>query len=118
MGLIVPGSQRWGNHGGLSWRVQRIPLVLSGPGIRHGVSGFPAKLVDVAPTIERLLGLPIPSGVDGVVLADALKAPSAAERDAQQAVRDGRMQDVQALRAHSLAQVPDPREVIRSRRES
>jgi arylsulfatase A-like enzyme len=103
-GLTVKGRKLWGTHGGFSWGVQHIPLIIAGPGVRTGVSHFPAKLVDVAPTIERLLGLPIPSGVDGVVLADALKAPTVAEREAQKAVQTGRMQDVQALRSHSLAQ--------------
>jgi arylsulfatase A-like enzyme len=103
-GLTVKGRKLWGTHGGFSWGVQHIPLIIAGPGVRTGVSHFPAKLVDVAPTIERLLGLPIPSGVDGVVLADALKTPTVAEREAQKAVQTGRMQDVQALRSHSLAQ--------------
>jgi arylsulfatase A-like enzyme len=104
MGLTVQGRTRWGAHGGFSWGVQQIPLIIAGPGVRHGVSHFPAKLVDVAPTIERLLGLPIPAGVDGVVLADALPDATQRERAAQNAVAGARTTDVQALRAHSLAQ--------------
>jgi arylsulfatase A-like enzyme len=72
--------------------------------VRHDVSHFPAKLVDVAPTVERLLGLPVPPGVDGVVLADALAQPSAAEQSAQQAAQSHRLEDVKALEAHSAAQ--------------
>lgn len=104
MGLTVAGRKRWGTHGGFSWGVQQIPLVMAGPGVRHGVSHFPAKLVDVAPTLQRLLGLPIPAGVDGVVLADALNRSSAAERHAQAAVHAPRLADVRALQAHSAAQ--------------
>jgi len=103
-GLVVNGRKLWGSHGGFSWGVQHIPLVIAGPGVRHGVSHFPAKLVDVAPTIERLLGLQIPTGVDGVVLTNALAHPTPAEQAAQQRVQAERLQDVQALQAHSALQ--------------
>ena len=36
----------------------RIPLILSGAGVRQGVLLGKASLVDVAPTIVKLLGLP------------------------------------------------------------
>jgi arylsulfatase A-like enzyme len=104
MGLTVDGSKHWGNHGGFSWRVQHIPLVISGPGVRHGVSAFPAQLVDIAPTIERLMDLPIPSAVDGVVLADLLRARSQADVAAQKAVDSARAQDVTALARHSAGE--------------
>lgn len=65
-----------GDHGGPNWGAQAIPLVLSGPGVRSGVvSHHPARLMDVAPTVLRLMGLP-PEPMDGLVLADALAAPS------------------------------------------
>ncbi len=99
------GSAFQGSHGGFSWGVQHIPLVLVGPGIRPGVSHFPAKLVDIAPTVEHLLGLPVPKGVDGVVLADALQHPGTGESAAQNAVAGGRLADVIAIRAHSRAQL-------------
>jgi len=68
-----------GDHGGLNWGAQHIPLILSGPGVRPGVvSDAPARLVDVAPTILRVLGLP-PAAMDGIVLADALSTASAQE---------------------------------------
>ncbi len=104
MGLTVKNSKSWGNHGGFSWGVQHIPMVLAGPGVVHGLSHAPAKLVDVAPTLERLLGLPIPAGVDGVVLADALEDATAAEHTAQRKATSARVGDVQAIRAHSLGQ--------------
>jgi arylsulfatase A-like enzyme len=99
------GHKFQGSHGGFSWGVQHIPLVLVGPGVRLGQSHFPAKLVDVAPTIERLLGLPVPAGVDGVVLGDAMQNPRATDITAQNAVTTGRSADVNALRAHSRAQM-------------
>ncbi|MGH2442169.1 MAG: alkaline phosphatase family protein [Chloroflexota bacterium] len=59
-------------HLGPQWGDQHIPLVIAGPGIRHGAtSSYPARLVDIAPTIDRLLHQR--SGkVDGSVLSDAL----------------------------------------------
>lgn len=68
-----------GEHGGLNWGAQSVPLVFSGPGVRGGqVSSYPARLVDVAPTVLRLLGLSM-GGMHGTVLADALLSPTAAE---------------------------------------
>lgn len=73
-----------GGHLGPQWDDQHIPLIIAGSGVRHNVrSNYPARLVDIAPTVERLLG--VPSGhVDGNVLADALTNPTTRER-AQQA---------------------------------
>ncbi|HEX8918080.1 MAG TPA: alkaline phosphatase family protein [Chloroflexota bacterium] len=103
-GLQLPDSPHHGNHGGLSWRVQHIPLVMSGPGIRQGYSSFPAQLVDIAPTVERLMGFPVPAGVDGVTLADALVHTTAKDRTLQNSVRPSRQRDTGALMAHSAAQ--------------
>ena len=100
------GKSFKGMHGGFSWKAQHIPLVISGPGVPHGVSGYPAKLVDIAPTIETLLGLPVPSGVDGVVLSPALAHATSADRAADNAVLAGRLADVHALEQHSAAQSP------------
>lgn len=83
------GTQRsyaYGNHGGLSWGVQAIPLVLAGPGIHAGKrSQAAARLIDVAPTILKVLGLP-PSDMDGIPLADAIVDPPAAAVHAQKTV--------------------------------
>ncbi|HZU13578.1 MAG TPA: alkaline phosphatase family protein [Chloroflexota bacterium] len=105
LGEIVKGyGPHWGTHGGLSWRVQHIPLIMSGPGVRRGTSYFPAKLADIAPTIERLMGFPIPKGVDGVVLGDALTHPASGDVAHERAVAASRSADVDALKAHSIAQ--------------
>lgn len=105
VGLTVKGyGPHWGSHGGLSWRVQHVPLVLSGPGVRHGTSSFPAQMVDIAPTIEQLMGLPIPRRVDGVVLSDALAHTVGKERKMEITVTDERANDVTVLRAHSAAE--------------
>lgn len=99
------GKKFHGMHGGVSWESQHIPLIIAGPGVKKGVSHFPAQLVDIAPTVERLAGLQIPSGVDGVVLADALQHAGAAEIKAQQAVQSRRSADQTAIRLHSQQQL-------------
>ena len=43
-------------------------LLLRGPGIRQGVRLPDAQVVDVAPTLLRAAGLPVPSGLDGHLL--------------------------------------------------
>jgi arylsulfatase A-like enzyme len=101
---LQPSKSFRGMHGGFSWGAQHIPLVIAGPGVQPGVSHFPAKLVDIAPTIERLIGLAVPAGVDGVVLADAVRGSSTAESAAQYAVQSSRLADVRVLQAHSAAQ--------------
>jgi predicted AlkP superfamily pyrophosphatase or phosphodiesterase len=69
---IANGYHWWAGHLGPGWDEQHIPLIISGPGVRRGyVSNYPARLVDLAPTVERLLRSP-PTKTDGLVLADAL----------------------------------------------
>jgi arylsulfatase A-like enzyme len=66
---------RKGDHEGATWGSQHIPLVIAGPGIkRDRTSGYPARLVDIAPTIETLMGA-TPAHQDGVPLADAMATP-------------------------------------------
>lgn len=75
-----PGGQAgWkADHGGTSWQAQHIPLILSGPGIRSGhVSSYPARLIDIAPTILQTMGASH-KGMQGIPLADALLRPSSA----------------------------------------
>ena len=42
-----------------------MPLIVSGPGIRRGVVHTPAATVDITPTVLTLLGVAVPSGLDG-----------------------------------------------------
>lgn len=48
-------------------------LILYGPGIKKGRKIKGTHIMDVAPTILYLLGLPIPKGFDGRVLTEALE---------------------------------------------
>lgn len=72
----------FGRHGGADWQSQHITLLLSGPGVKTGVSQSPARLVDLAPTIERFMGI-APDARDGLVLADAFQNPNPADVAAQ-----------------------------------
>jgi len=81
-GTVRGGFEQTTGSLGLQWDDQHIPLIIAGHGVNRGVvSRFPARLVDIAPTIESMLGL-TPPRVDGIVLADALIEPpaGAAER--------------------------------------
>lgn len=72
-----PGGQSgWkADHGGANWQAQHLPLIISGPGVRAGqVSASPARLIDVAPTVLRLMGASH-QGMQGIPLADAMTSP-------------------------------------------
>jgi len=55
-----------------------IPLVLMGPGIKHGAYSETVALNDLAPTLATLLGVENPSGSSGRVLVEALVPISSA----------------------------------------
>ena len=62
------------HHGGRLHADQiRIPLWLSGPGVEPGVTTEPVSLVDVMPTVLDLLGVPVPTGLDGRSLAGLVR---------------------------------------------
>ncbi len=64
-----------GTHNPINWADQHILLAFSGAGVAPGkVSTAPARLVDILPTLARLLDLPL-DNMDGIPLADALAAP-------------------------------------------
>lgn len=67
-----------GRHGGADWGSQQATLMFSGPGVQPGKSNAPARLVDIAPTIERLMGI-TPNARDGIVLADVFQNPHPAD---------------------------------------
>lgn len=78
-----PGETWKGDHGGADWESQHIPLILAGAGVHSGkVSSYPARLIDIAPTILTLLGASY-TGMDGRPLADAMLRPPAGALAAQ-----------------------------------
>ncbi len=98
-----PGGQaNWkADHGGTSWQAQHIPLILSGPGVRSGKSSsYPARLIDVAPTVLQLLG-GSSARMQGLPLADAMTAPPASVTQRQQAAAKQLMPVVSALQKQS-----------------
>jgi hypothetical protein len=54
---------------GSPYRYDRsVPLVFMGPGVAPGKSSGDARTVDLAPTLARLAGIPVPQGLDGKAL--------------------------------------------------
>lgn len=93
-----------GRHGGADWGSQHITLILSGPGVKVGTSSAPARLVDIAPTIERFMGM-VPEARDGIVLADAFQQPHPSDVTAQQHSDAEMNLHVNALMARARADV-------------
>ena len=52
-------------HGSPYLYDRSVPLVFMGPGIAPGRSAEPARTIDLAPTLAKLAGIPIPPGLDG-----------------------------------------------------
>lgn len=61
-----------GGHGGTEPEVLQVPFILAGAGIRAGSAIVDAQLIDVAPTVAALLGLPAPGHGLGRTLTDGL----------------------------------------------
>jgi len=74
--------QMLGRHGGADWGSQYVTLIMSGPGVQNGASHHPARLADIAPTIERFMGIQ-PKARDGIVLADAFQNPNTGDLTTQ-----------------------------------
>ena len=55
-----------GDHGGAQEKVQRIPIVFSGPGVRpNSKPGSAIRSVDIMPTVLRAMGIPETYPTDG-----------------------------------------------------
>jgi hypothetical protein len=70
-GPIVGLNRLTATHGTLGPRDQRTVLILGGAGIRPGTPDLPAGVIDLAPTILALLGLPALPDADGRALAES-----------------------------------------------
>jgi arylsulfatase A-like enzyme len=104
---VEPGGQSgWlADHGGTSWQAQHLPLIISGPGVRSNyVSNYPARLIDVSPTILALMGIGH-KRMQGITLADAMRAPSSAAAKQQKALQPRLYQVVSALQKESKLDV-------------
>lgn len=78
-----------GGHGGPEREVSRVPLVLAGAGVAPGAVARDPQLIDVAPTVAALLGVPAPGHAEGRALVELLRldAAAAARRTAADAER-------------------------------
>jgi hypothetical protein len=75
------GHTRRGGHGGVEPEVLSVPLVMAGAGVQPGASADDAHLVDLAPTVAALLGMPAPGHGLGRTLVEVLReAPDARTR--------------------------------------
>jgi len=74
-------------------------LIASGPSIRAGVELSGARIIDVAPTIMYLLGLPVPSDMDGRVLVQMVEEARLRAQPVQRCAEDSC--------GHILAASPD-----------
>jgi predicted AlkP superfamily pyrophosphatase or phosphodiesterase len=64
-----------GEHGSIDVVQARAPFIIAGAGVRSaGMVARAAKLVDVVPTLLRLMGAAPPLQTDGIVLDDVLLA--------------------------------------------
>ncbi|MDK2463703.1 MAG: alkaline phosphatase family protein, partial [Candidatus Korarchaeota archaeon] len=65
-GRMFSGTmEKLGQHGGLTEWDLRVPIILSGPRVPAGKAVREASVVDIFPTICKILGVPIPDTVDG-----------------------------------------------------
>jgi phosphonoacetate hydrolase len=70
-GPIIGLNRLTSTHGTLSPRDQNTVLILGGAGIRLGEPDLPAGVIDLAPTILALLGLPPLPNADGRALTES-----------------------------------------------
>jgi len=78
-----------GQHGALDVIQSRSPLVFSGPGVKAGaVVEAPARQVDIAPTIARLMNFPL---IDGKDITGRTSSERGLAPDVYMARQDGRV---------------------------
>lgn len=79
-------GEAFGEHGKVTHagplfgEVVRIPLIISGPGVKPGFEDYPVQQIDVVPTVCKLLNLPAHPGFQGIDVLSANRPPIA-ERD-------------------------------------
>jgi hypothetical protein len=107
------GHVRPGGHGGDEPEVSHVPLVLAGSGVVAGATARDARLVDVAPTVAALLGIPAPGHAEGRALVELLQlTPEQAAR--RSAIDTARGHAVITVAEAARAQVttPSPRRLV------
>jgi len=110
-GETMTERRLWFRHG---WHVfdeiVRVPLLLRGPGVEKGRSAIPVSGVDVAPTLLRHAGVPLPAGWSDVDLRRLAVAPAERPVFSEATVADGRwLAAVQGKRKAMLQVYPEHR---------
>ena len=100
------GHTNRGGHGGVEPEVLTVPLILAGAGVKPGANADDAHLIDLAPTVATLLGIPAPGHGLGRTLAEVL-ALDPPVRDARLAADETRLATTRAVvvRAEAAAAV-------------
>jgi predicted AlkP superfamily phosphohydrolase/phosphomutase len=78
------GKSEWGG----THRLHGI-LIASGPVLKKGAEIENARLIDLAPTLLHLFGVPVPEDMDGKVLVDAFQPEFLAEHPARAGAASG-----------------------------
>lgn len=73
-GLIAGVDPGGGMHGGLNRYELNSTLIVQAPDARHGVDSMPVGLVDIAPTVAGLLGVPMETAGHPLPLFEAARA--------------------------------------------
>ncbi len=96
------GHTNRGGHGGIEPEVLSVPLILAGAGIVPGASADDAHLIDLAPTVSTLLGIPAPGHGLGRTLTELLSLDPAM-RDARRAADETRLASTRSVVARAEA---------------
>lgn len=100
------GHTNRGGHGGVEPEVLSVPLVLAGAGIRPGATVVDAHLIDIAPTVAALLGIPAPGHGLGRTLTGVIDLDPAAVA-ARRAADAQRLAANRAVVAHARVVAAD-----------
>ena len=71
---IIDGATTGTNHGMPYAYDTHVPLILCGPGVKHGVYDGRVSPIDIAPTIAAILGMEFSPQCEGKVLSEAISA--------------------------------------------
>jgi len=84
-GPLVTDTEPYGTHGADPMQASmRTLMVLNGPGVRAGQKLADVCIIDFAPTLARLIGIPKPKDATGRVLDEGLAPPIVGAPDLDQ----------------------------------
>ena len=83
------GEHQWWQKSNMHEEVTRVPLVISVPGMPVGESQSLVELADIYPTVSRLVGLEVPSSVQGKSLIPVMKDSTVSVRESALTIDKG-----------------------------